>query len=283
MRLYVNLLFLLFASLSVDAKDKPTLTILSHSYFSKNYDEKVNYENVFYAIRPALNNEFEVELDSTNHARLIRRLSSTEPACTFNAIKTPKRELSILFSSTPTFMHVQRELFTLKDTFENFPSIASIEQLIGKNYVLGVVGSTSYQQLDTIIEKHKSDVAYIWGENSFKQLGELLINKRVDMIIGYKDTLQMYLSDEQFALIRSHKIKEYPEFINGYFACSKTPEGIRAIELIEQYIHTNNMYIYLNDIHRQSNPKVIADKMMELYDSQYNVRLRLPHNSAKIH
>lgn len=272
MRFYSLWVVILLVSYATEAQDKPTLIILSPTYFSQDLDEKISSENISQVISPALDKEFNVVFEVTNHARLIRKLSSSIPVCTFNSIKTPEREVDILFSSIPTFMHVQRELFTLKSFSKDWQDTVSVEQLLDKNVVLGLVGSTSYQALDPLITKHKSSIAFIWGENSFKQLGELLINKRVDVILDYKSTLEEHLSEEQLSLISSHKIIEYPDYVNGYFACSKTPQGSKAIKLIEQYLRTPKMYDYLHKIHHESNSKEVADKMMAAYEKKYNIR-----------
>lgn len=278
MRFYFLWVFILLASCATEAQNKPTLTILSHTYFSQELDEKISSENISQVISPALDKEFNVVFEFTNHARLIRKLSSSIPVCTFNSIKTPEREVDILFSAIPTFMHVQRELFTLKSSSKNWQDTVSVKQLLDKNLVLGLVGSTSYQALDPLIAEHKSSIAFIWGENSFKQLGELLINKRVDMILDYKSTLQEHLSEEQLSLIRSHKVIEYPDYVNGYFACSKTPQGSKAIKLIEQYLRTSKMSDYLHKIHHESNSKEVADKMMATYEKKYNIKLSVKNS-----
>ncbi|UJX27315.1 transporter substrate-binding domain-containing protein (plasmid) [Pseudoalteromonas sp. CF6-2] len=271
----LGLLFLIMLTLSIAfASDKSKLIILSHAYFDNETDKNsVNYHLVK-AIQPALGNEFHLKLQFTNHARQIKRLSSNEPSCTFNAIKTPERKQNMLFSTVPTFMHVQRQLFGLKNELKSKPSDISVEQLLHKNYIFGIIGSTSYQQLDKLFASNASNVAVIYGENPFLQLSNLLMNNRIDFIIGYQETLFAHLTVEQQSLIESRPIIELPKFINGYFACSKTPQGRRAMELMNNYMKTHDMAAYLKEIHTNNSRPEDTQAMLDIYTKTYGINFK---------
>ncbi|MCO6355933.1 transporter substrate-binding domain-containing protein [Pseudoalteromonas shioyasakiensis] len=261
-----------FISITVKANEKSALTILTPSYFANEYDEKNINQHFYKVIEPALSDEFQLSVQFTNHARVMKRLASEKTSCTYNAIKTPERAKNMLFSNVPTYMHMQRQLFALKPNIDNIPSSASVESLLANKQIFGVIGSTSYQQLDPIFEKHNTKIAHIYGENPFLQLSKLLLNRRIDYIVAYRESLYSHLDAKQLKLISSRTIKEYPQFINGFFTCSKTAAGYRAIALIDEYMKSAEMAAYIQQLHSQSNHPDDAKAMLDLYSKSYGIR-----------
>ncbi len=169
-------------------------------------------------------------------------------------------------------MHMQRQLFALKPNIENLPSSASVESLLANKQIFGVIGSTSYQQLDPIFDKHNTKIARIYGENPFLQLSKLLLNRRIDYIVAYRESLYSHLDAQQLKLLSSRTIKEYPQFINGFFTCSKTAAGYRAIALIDEYMKSAEMAAYIQQLHNQSNHPDDAKAMLNIYTQSYGIR-----------
>ncbi|MDQ2042554.1 hypothetical protein NRL14_02280 [Pseudoalteromonas sp. 20-92] len=249
----------------------PSLTILSYSYFSDEDADSRPGEQYYNFFQPILNTYFNTVLTRTNHARLIKRLSTNEAVCSFNLIKTKARNKQLVFSQIPTYMHQQRKLFGFKNTLKDLPTKVSISKLLNNKHTFAIVSSTSYQQLDVIFSDYRTQVAKITGANSFAQLSQLLIHKRVDMIIDYENTMKMNLTDTQFSQLESRDISEYPEFINGYFACSKTSEGKKAIALIDNYMKTPAAYDFLKQTHHNSTSPEVAERMMAIYKTTFNI------------
>ncbi|MCQ8880383.1 hypothetical protein NQS96_01040 [Pseudoalteromonas shioyasakiensis] len=270
----VSFFAITFFSTDTKASEKRKLTILSHSYFANEFDKRNINEHFLKVIKPALGDEFHLSVQFTNHARLIKRLSSKEPSCTFNAIKSAERAEHMLFSKVPTFMHMQRQLFGLKSNIDNLPSPVSVTSLLKEKYIFGIIGSSSYQQLDSYFEKYRSKIANIYGENPFLQLSKLLLNQRIDFIVAYPESLYAHLNEDQLKLVSSRPISEYPEFTNGYFTCSKTAEGIHAIRLMNTYMMTPPMAEYLYAIHKANNLSADLEAMLNVYKRRYKISFK---------
>ncbi len=267
----IGFIVILFTLNTATATEKPKLTILSHAYYDNEVDTQTLTRHLDNVLQPALADHFNLVPDLTNHARLMKRLASNEPSCTFNAIKSPKRAKNMLFSTIPTFMHVQREIFALNETIQDELNPVSVVALLNKKRIFGVIGSASYRELDTVFANQKTNVAYIYGENAFLQLSLLLMNKRIDYIIAYREALEAHLSSEQLARLTSRKIAEYPEFIDGFFTCSKTPEGRKAIQLMDSFMLSERMAKYLKQIHKEGNSEQVLNSMLETYSNKYGI------------
>jgi uncharacterized protein (TIGR02285 family) len=263
-------IFISLLSLPLLADAQYSLTILSRAYNDDTTERTA--EKRFYALfQQILRDEFNITTEWTNHARLIKRLSGTQPVCSYNLIKTKQREKLFLFSEIPTTMFVQRKLFGYKETLQGLPETVSVSKLLSNNKTFGILSSTSYQQLDTMFVDYQHQVASINSADSFAQLGQLLTHKRIDIIVDYEYTVKSFLSDEQYAQLDSRSISEYPEFINGYFACSQTVEGEKAITLVNQYMRTPAMYEFLKGVHYDGFDADTAKRMMHVYETKHNV------------
>lgn len=253
------------------ATEKPKLTILSHAYFASEADKLSINLHLAAVINPALADEFNIDVDFTNHARLMKRLSSNEASCTFNAIKTPERAESMVFSNIPTYMHVQRQVYALKSTLESGSAPISVTKLLENKGSFGIIGSTSYRELDEVFANKQYNVAAIYGENAFLQLSRLLLNKRIDYIVAYTQALEAHITAHELNQLTSRRIAEYPEFINGFFTCSKTTAGYRAIALINDYMKSAEMAAYIQQLHSKSNHPDDAKAMLNIYTQSYGI------------
>ena len=268
----IAFIVILFTLNTAKATEKPKLTILSHAYFASEADKLSINLHLAAVINPALADEFDIDVDFTNHARLMKRLSSDEASCTFNAIKTPERAESMVFSKIPTYMHMQRQVYALKSTLKSGTAPISVNKLLKNKGSFGIIGSTSYRDLDDVFANKQYNVAAIYGENAFLQLSRLLLNKRIDYIVAYKQALEAHIPAHELSQLTSRRIAEYPEFINGFFTCSKNTEGYRAIALIDDYMKSAEMAAYIQQLHSQSNHPDDANAMLDIYSKRYGIR-----------
>lgn len=273
----IAFIVILFTLNTATATEKPKLTIWSHAYFASEADKLSINLHLAAVIKPALSDTFNIDVEFTNHARVIKHLSSNEPSCTFNAIKTPEREENMVFSKVPTYMHLQRQLYALKSALQPSSEPISVAELLKNKGSFGIIGSTSYRELDEIFANKHHNVAAIYGENAFLQLSQLLINKRIDYIIAYKQALEAHIPAHELDLLTSRRIAEYPEFINGFFACSKTTIGYRAIALIDDFMKSAEMAAYLQQLHRQNNHPDDAKAMLDIYTQRYGIHFKNSH------
>jgi len=267
----IGFIVILFTLNTATATEKPKLTILSHAYFANEFDKNSVNRHLNAVIKPALADEFDIDVEITNHARLLKRLSGNEASCTYNAIKTQNRSKAMIFSTIPTYMHVQRRLYALKSTLKSGSEPISVTELLKSKASFGIVGSTSYRELDSIFADKKFNVATIYGENAFLQLSRLLFSKRIDYIVAYKQTLDVHIPAHELNQLTSRRIAEYPEFINGFFTCSKNTEGYRAMSLINDYMQKVEMAAYIKELHQQMNDPSDAEAMLKIYTNEYGI------------
>jgi len=257
MTIIYKIFFILFAVLTskVGIANEP-ITLLSRANAST--DGFLKSDETF---KRLLSHAFDAKLQWTNQARLIVRLETSEPVCSYDLIKTSEREKNIVFSELPTTVYEQRKIYAFKDFLAGLPEQVSIADLLDKNHTLGVDSGTSYKELEPILKKYKNQIASISSEDTSSQLPNLLIHNRIDMIVDYEVNIQETFSKEQLKKIGSRAITEYPEYINGYFACSKTPQGIKVIQAINHLMKTPTIYNYLR---KQPGHSYSADTSSEI-------------------
>ena len=277
MKLLTLTIFICFLSYTSTVFAHPKLTILSRAYINDDID-RTSDKNFYTFFQQILASEFDLSFQWTNNARLIRRLSSSEAVCSYNLIKTKERETQFLFSAIPSTLHVQRKLFAFKSTLKDLPQIVSVSKLLAENKTFGIVGSTSYKELDPIFAHYPNQVVAVNSTNSFAQLGRLLTHKRIDMIVDYDFTLKSFLTNEEYDQLDSRKISEYPEFIRGYFSCSRTEEGKKAIEMINNYIKMPQMYDFLKKNHYTLFDQATAKRIMQVYKNEFNLVEETPND-----
>lgn len=234
-----SLIILLLLVSKMSVADEP-ITLLSRANAPS--DGFLNSDETFNRL---LSHAFTTKLQWTNQARLIKRLTTNEPVCSYDLIKTPEREQHIIFSELPTTVYEQRKVYAFKSFLDNLPKRVSVLELLEKNHTLGIDSGTSYKELEPILEKYKDQIASISSEDTSSQLPNLLIHNRIDMIIDYEINIQETFSDEQLKKIGSRAIAEYPEYVNGYFACSKTSQGNKVIQALNHLMKSPAIYNYL--------------------------------------
>ncbi|MDC9521930.1 transporter substrate-binding domain-containing protein [Pseudoalteromonas sp. Angola-31] len=240
------------------------LTLLSRANAST--DGFLNSDKTFESL---LNHTINTKLQWTNQARLIKRLMGNEAVCSYDIIKTPEREKHILFSNIPTTIYEQRKIYAFKRTLQNFPERVSVAQLLEKDFTLAVDSGTSYQKLEPVLTKYNEQIAAISSEDTSSQLPQLLIHNRIDMIVDYEVNVLGALTNEQLKQIDSREIAEFPEFVNGYFACSKSELGEKVIKTINILMNTPEIYDRLQKSLQQAYSADTSSAMMLAYSQEH--------------
>lgn len=247
----------------------PTVKLISYDYFLHEGEKSINDEQYINTFIKELSNQFKVEQYNTNAARMLKELSNQSQACSFNILKTAQREKQFIFSDIPSSMFLQRRLFGLKETIQNFPEKVSISKLLANNYTFAVITSTSYQELDSTLMMYQHQTAPIIGADSFSRLAKLLLHKRVDFIIDYDMSVNHFLTDEQYSSLESRQIIEYPEFNSGYFACNNSQEGIEFISQINTLMQSDTIRNSIKQYHSADFGPEIAHQIMAIYNAKY--------------
>ena len=95
------------------------------------------------------------------------------------------------------------------------------------------------QSIDGYIQAHKNSILVRASNNVFSSLLEMLDSSRIDYTFGFPVELS-YVS-KKLDLKRSYrfiKIAEMPTFTKSYVACSKSAEGKKIIDMIDNQLST---------------------------------------------
>ncbi|XQF91708.1 hypothetical protein ACOBV8_19670 (plasmid) [Pseudoalteromonas espejiana] len=78
------------------------------------------------------------------------------------------------------------------------------------------------------------------------------------------------LTSEQFKQLESREIAEYPVFINGFFACSKSTVGDKAIQAINRLMKTPSLYSYFQKNLKQTYSAETTSEMLLAYKKEFD-------------
>ena len=273
MKILVLIYFAVIYSNTVYAKQ--TVTFISYNYFLNEEDKSMDDERYLSAITQKLSDTFIINHYTTNVTRMLKKLLGQSNVCSFNILKTSLREKQFIFSAIPSSMFIQRKLFALKETLQYLPDKVSILNLLAQKHTFAILSSTSYQELDRMLAMYEDQIMPITGANNFSRLAKLLLYKRVDFIIDYDFSVKNFLTAQQYTLLDSRKIKEYPEFNTGYFACSRTTIGKKVINQIDKLMQSKKIFQAIEQYHYASLPPQIAKKVMAIYKTHYENNIQI--------
>lgn len=264
------LLFVCLPSILMHTLAAQRLTILSRDY---SLDERyATPEHQFYFIfKQALEPELNTKLEWTNHARIFKMLDGDDDVCSYNIIKTPERSKQLLFSDAPTTLFPQKRVYFYPATLNTSAERISIASLLQQKRTFAAVASSNYGQLGELFAAYPKQVSLVKGAESFTQVSQMLLHKRIDFLVEYDYTIKRLLTPSQYQLLTHRAIAEYNEFVTGYFACSNTKVGEQAIEKINALFKTPQMHTFLKQVHYQQFDEPTAAKMMALLETKYGL------------
>lgn len=169
----------------------------------------------------------------------------TELVCHPSTLKTSEREKVAYFSDAALITPVIRVLMRKDDWKKRLKSAdqLNIEDYIKANDgVFGIVSQRSYgEEIDGVLEKLMASgdrIIQASGEYGSRQLYEMLVNGRIDMMIEYPWVSAYFkkISYNQDIEVVNLEIKNLPRFSPAYVACSRNTAGKAVIEKLNQFI-----------------------------------------------
>jgi len=165
--------------------------------------------------------------------------------CHPTALKTRERERIGYFSRSTIVTPVIRILMRKADwkaTLDGQNNLSFNEYVTANNGNFGIVRLRSYgQQIDDAIEQgivNKDRLMYTSGRYASRQLYDMLLNERIDMMIEYPWVSAYFgtLSPHMEIPLVSLTISDFPSHTPAYVACSKTEQGRLFLEELNQFI-----------------------------------------------
>jgi len=168
-----------------------------------------------------------------------------ELVCHPSTLKTSEREKVAYFSDAALITPVIRVLMRKDDWKERLGSAGhlNIEDYIkANNGVFGIVSQRSYgEEIDELLTKLMSSgdqIIQASGEYGSRQLYEMLVNGRIDMMIEYPWVSAYFkkISYNQDIEVVNLEIENLPRFSPAYVACTRNAAGKAVIEKLNQFI-----------------------------------------------
>ena len=179
----------------------------------------------------------------TSHASIIR------PAIGFAVRRDDKRFPKIAKSFPLNKIKTSKEIFTL-----------------------GIENKRSYGKvIDSIITKIPEKRIYRRSsKNNYKALVRMLISKRIDAVLGYPQEFSFYGKElKALEKIRFIPISETKPFTLSNIACSKTPEGKKIIQdLNDLLLKLRPTKAYRDILEKWLNPEILSD-FRKAYNSEF--------------
>ena len=176
--------------------------------------------------------------------------SSSDLVCHPTALKTQAREQVGYFSHATIVTPVIRVLMRKTDWKSHLNSRNNLrfdEYIDANPGNFGIVRLRSYGQLiDDAIEQGlvaQNRLMYTSGRYGSRQLFEMLLNKRIDMMLEYPWVSAYFASVDKDGLSKSAEeelvsltISDFPGHTPAYVACSKTQSGRQFLNKLDQFI-----------------------------------------------
>lgn len=187
--------------------------------------------------------DIKVELEIAPTARIDALLKEDRTMCAVNRIKTPKRELSNIYSY-PVHLYPSHRLYYFKnntpltdDLLTEEHDLISIQKLITKypSATIGIESGRSYgKALDKQLSKIKEkNILRRADSDAYQSMIALFQRQRVDLLITYPTVFKEYATGQNDN-IGSVSIAKHPLFIAGHIACSNTAYSQKIIKQINR-------------------------------------------------
>lgn len=165
--------------------------------------------------------------------------------CHPSALKTPDREAYAHFTQAAMITPVIRALIRKKEWLKSYlnKDVLNVsDYLINQKGPLGIVSQRSYGALiDQVIAqaiRENKNIVQASGRFGSRQLYEMLINGRIDLMLEYPWVSAYYkkvMKNHEVEVINL-SISDFPNYSPAYVACTRNEEGEKIIAALNQFI-----------------------------------------------
>lgn len=180
-----------------------------------------------------------------NQARSKQMLGSGALICDTGLLKSPEREEILYFSIATMGLQTNGVMIRKQQEQELAPFIDNGQFdlpafIAADRYTLGTLVGRSYGPvIDAELAKLKADKRVVhYGIEASRSLLRMQQHDRLTAVLGYGPELRYSGELEQMDLeqLSFYPIKGAPPYLMGYVGCSKTPEGLEAIQRINKAV-----------------------------------------------
>lgn len=228
---------------------------------------------------------FKVRPQFVNNNRALQILEDNSFACAGKTIRTEAREEFMIFSDLPQVIFPGLRVYYRADD-KRFGAHDNGQETLAElmkaqpNLRIGITAGRSYSNVYDNLFSQPEWGQQIWrrsGRESHIALVEMLMNKRIDMMLEYPIVIQNILTqrDASPARLNSFTPADAEPTILGYFACSRSEFGERVIQAINQeHLKISKQRVYL-DAHLQWLESDLQEDFVHLYNTIYGTSFSL--------
>jgi len=231
---------------------------------------------------------FRIQEQVINSNRMLEILETDPKACAEKTVKTETRQEFLTYSALPQVIFPSLRVYfrndndTVKTLLQSLAqNQLSLAQVLAQSPKLriGIMDGRSYgDDMDATLSQPDLQ-AQIWrhaGVEGGFSIIEMVVAGRIDLFISSPTMLSHYLHQKQQAFVfESFLPVESPQYLLGYFACAKSPEGERVIKAVNQrhqQVVKDPAYLHA---HLQHLEKGIHAEFLRVYNRIYGTELSL--------
>lgn len=168
-----------------------------------------------------------------------------ELVCNPSSIKTSEREKIAYFTEAALITPIARVLMRKTDWQDRLKGVNKLsitDYIDANNGVFGVVSQRSYgEKIDEVLAvsiASGKQIIQTYGEHGSRQLYEMLVHGRIDMMIEYPWVIAYFKKtlEAQPIEVVNLEIADFPRFSPAYVACSRNTAGKIVIDKLNKFI-----------------------------------------------
>ena len=210
-------------------------------------------QTILNKLESSLKKKLQFHRVASTHSRGWRHVAQDSNSCVFNSLKNTQRLERAIFSRYPISVSPALRFVTSKRSI--FEAPFSFEQLDHQIHqkAVGLVDKRFYSSSINQFKLNNPDFFYIHKSvDRTERLLGMLTKGRIMGFIDFGESVnQAMLSMGHQMDIRMLEIANEQEFMEGFFACSKTPEGRKIIDLLNHEMKKKSFQQWAIGLHRQ--------------------------------
>jgi len=266
-KLRVVLILLVFYALSVNAESEVKITLVAD--LLKNQQKLLPLDlssRIILNLQGQMSKDVEISYERADRTREWLLLNKRPDVCLYNKIKTRTRMAQGIYSKVPMNIYPANRLVIKKEY--NIPQHTSISEAIHQyGLKIGVVAGRSYgEAIDRIIENEKQNLVIIRGEYGALRLRSMLMQSKLDGIIEYQEVFVNEIGKQKSEEMLSYiELSDIPPYILGYFVCSKSAQGKKAIEMLDELLSTKKVRDMIIEEHKAEFASIEISDLLSIY------------------
>jgi len=266
-RLRVVLILLVFCIFPAIAENEVKITLVADLIDNQQKLLPLDLSSrIILNLQEQMSKNVNISYERADRTREWLLLNKRPDVCLYNKIKTKARMAQGLYTKTPMNIFPANRLVIKK--VHDIPQHTSISDAIHQyGLKIGVVAGRSYgEAIDRKIAFEKQNLVIIRGEYGALRLRSMLMQNKLDGIIEYQEVFVNEIGKEKSDKSLSYiELSDIPPYILGYFVCSKSEQGKKAIEMLDELLLTKKVRDMIIEEHEREFASFEKSELLSIY------------------